>query len=272
MMTGLAWQAGLIPVGREALLRAIELNGTAVKLNHRAFIWGRILATRPELADAVLAGEDLPPATLDELIAQREAELVRHSGKRVARRYRRLVEQAAAREAAVFGKPGAFARAVAEGFFRALAYKDEYEVARLHAMAAYGEKPVFHMAPPLITGTDPATGRRKKIAIPGSIALPLFRVLRHGRVLRGTPLDPFGYQTDRRAERALIGQTERSIEVAITALRPETLDTAVALADIPNHIRGFGPIKETAMRDAAPQREALLKALQNPAPVAMAAE
>ena len=271
LMTGLAWQAGLLPVGQEALLRAIELNGTAVALNRRAFTWGRILQARPELADAVLAGEELPPATLDSLVAAREAELVRYQGPRLARRYRAVVDRASAREAAVFGQPGRFARAVAEGFFRALAYKDEYEVARLHAAASYGEKPVFHMAPPLISGIDPATGRRKKMAIPGRIALPLFRALRHGKALRGTPLDPFGYQAERRAERALGRETERSIDAAIGALRPETLDTAVALADIPNHIRGFGPVKDKAMADAAPQRAALLTAL-NAQPVAMAAE
>ena len=271
LMTGLAWQSGLIPVGQEALLRAIELNGTAVALNRRAFTWGRILASRPDLAHAVLAGGDLPHATLDSLVAAREAELVRYQGQRLARRYRRVVDRAAAREAAVFGQPGRFARAVAEGLFRALAYKDEYEVARLHAAAEYGAKPVFHMAPPLVSGTDPATGRRRKVAIPGRIALPLFRVLRHGKALRGTKLDPFGYQADRRAERALIADTERSIDAAITALRPETLDTAVSLADIPNHIRGFGPVKDKAMADAAPQRAALLAAL-HAKPVALAAE
>ena len=89
--------------------------------------------------------------------------------------------------------------------------------------------------------------------------------------MRGTPLDPFGYQAERRAERALIGETERSIDAAIAALRPETLDTAVALADIPNHIRGFGPVKDAAMQGAIPQRVALLAAL-NAQPVAMAAE
>ena len=271
LMTGLAWQAGLIPVGQEALLRAIELNGTAVALNRRAFAWGRILQARPELADAVLAGEEVPPASLEALVAARQAELVRYQGKRLARRYRVVVDRAMAREAAVLGQPGRFARAVAEGLFRAMAYKDEYEVARLHAAAEYGERPVFHMAPPLISGIDPATGRRKKIAIPGRIALPLFRALRHGKILRGTPLDPFGWQAERRAERVLIGETERSIQAAMESLRPDTLDTAVALADIPNHIRGFGPVKDKAMRDAMPQRAALLDAL-HARPLAVAAE
>ena len=271
LMTGLAWQAGLIPVGQDSLLRAIELNGTAVALNHRAFTWGRILQARPDLADTILANATLPHATLAALIAARAAELVRYQGKRLARHYRRVVDRAAARETAVFGQPGRFARTVADGLFRALAVKDEYEVARLHAATEYGERPVFHMAPPLISGRDPATGRRKKIAISGRIALPLFRVLRHGRILRGTPLDPFGYQAERRAERALARETERSIDAAIAALRPETLDTAVALADIPNHIRGFGPVKDKALQDAAPQRAALLAALNAPS-LAIAAE
>ena len=271
LLTGLAWQAGLLPVGQEALLRAIGLNGTAVALNRRAFTWGRILHARPELADAVLAGEEAPPATLDGLVAAREAELVRYGSRRLARRYRHLVDRAIAREVAVLGKPGRFARAVAEGYFRALSYKDEYEVARLHAAATYGERPVFHLAPPLITRTDPATGRPRKIAISGRVALPLFRVLRHGKLLRGTPFDPFGYAAERRAERALARDTEQSVEAAMAALRPETLDTAVALADIPNHIRGFGPVKDRAMRDAVPQRQALLAALAAPA-MAVAAE
>ncbi|WP_216850957.1 DUF6537 domain-containing protein, partial [Acidisphaera sp. L21] len=271
LLMGLAWQSGLLPVGQEALLRSIELNGTAVALNRRAFTWGRILHAHPELADAVLAGENLPPATFEALVDTRAAELIRYQSTRLARRYRRLVDAAAARESTVFGQPGRFARAVAEGLFRAYAYKDEYEVARLHAAAEYGDKPVFHMAPPLITGTDPATGRRKKIAIPGRVALPLFRALRHGKALRGTPLDPFGWQAERRAERDFARATEASITRATNALRPETLDTAVSLADIPMHVRGFGPVKEQAMREAAPQREALIAAL-SAGPVAIAAE
>ncbi len=271
LMTGLAWQAGLLPVSQEALLRAIELNGTAVALNRRAFAWGRILQARPELADAVLSGASPVPMTVEALVDARAAELTRYGSTRLAKRYRRVADRAAAREAAVFGQPGPFARAVAEGLFRAYAYKDEYEVARLHAAASYGEKPVFHMAPPLISRTDKATGRKRKVAISGRIALPLFRLLQHGKMLRGTPLDPFGWQADRRAERAFARDTEASVAEATAKLRAETLDAAVTLAEIPMHVRGFGPIKEAAMRDAAPQRAALLAAL-DAKPVAMAAE
>ena len=270
LMLGLSWQLGLIPVGLAALHRSMELNGTAVELNKRAFLWGRILATRPDLADEIVQGEPTVPATLGALIDARASELVRYQSRRLSRRYRQLVDRVAAREREVVGQPGALTRAVAEGYFRALAIKDEYEVARLHAAASYGEHPVFHLAPPG-TGTDPATGRPRKVAVPGRIALPLFRVLRHGRVLRGTPLDAFGWQSERRRERALIATYERDVGHALASLRPDTLDTAIGLADIPMHIRGFGPVKRQSMVDAEANRAALLTALDR-APTAVAAE
>ncbi len=210
MLLGLAWQRGLIPVGEPAILRAIELNGAAIELNRRAFLWGRILSAKPELQDQVLVHtQDTPPADLDALVEARAAGLVAYQGRRLADHYRALVEQVVAREAQVMGEPGRLSRAVAEGLYRVLAYKDEYEVARLHAAASYGEKPVFHLSPPLTRGIDPATGRRRKVALPGWFALPLFRVLRHGKHLRGTPIDPFGRQQERRTERALIERVHR---------------------------------------------------------------
>ena len=129
-----------------------------------------------------------------------------------------------ARETAVIGAPGRLSRAAAEGLYRVMAYKDEYEVARLHAAASYGEKPEFHMSPPLITRMDPSTGRRRKIAIPGSVALPLFRVLRHGKMVRGTVLDPFGYQAERRQERALIDQYTADLRSVLAALTRRQAD------------------------------------------------
>ena len=139
--------------------------------------------------------------------------------------------------------------------------KDEYEVARLHAATTYGEKPLFHLSPPLITGIDPATGRRRKVALPGWVALPLFRLLRHGRHLRGTPLDLFGRQQERRAERALIEQYIGDLRTALAALRPDTLDVAVAIAQLPDMIRGFGPVKDANRATAEEQRGVLLPRL-----------
>ncbi len=271
LLLGIAWQLGLLPVGQAALLRAIELNGTAVALNRRALLWGRILAVRPELAAEIMADQAPASDDLDAVVARRADELLQYQDAALAQRYRALVNAAAARETAVAGAPGRLTRAVAEGFFRALAIKDEYEVARLHAAATYGANPSFHMAPPLLSRTDPATGRRRKIAVPGRIALPLFRVLRHGKALRGTPFDPFGWQAERRMERQLAADYERDVRHALDVLRGDTLEAAASLAELPMHIRGFGPVKAASAASAEPQRAALLAQLDR-VPVAVAAE
>lgn len=129
------------------------------------------------------------------------------------------------------------------------------------------------MAPPLITRVDPATGRRRKIAISGGFALPLFRLLRHGKILRGTALDPFGWQEDRRAERTIIAEYAADMTEALACLRADTLDAAVGLAELPDQIRGFGPVKLDNWRRVQELRRQLLARLRAPqtAP-AMAAE
>jgi indolepyruvate ferredoxin oxidoreductase len=131
---------------------------------------------------------------------------------------------------------------------------------------------VFHLAPPLLTRTDPATGRRRKIAIPGWLALPLFRVLRHGKLLRGTALDLFGRQEDRRAERAMIDAYAADMREVLGALSSATLDTAVALTELPDSVRGFGPVKLENWRRSEERRTTLLAKLRRPEPVAVAAE
>jgi indolepyruvate ferredoxin oxidoreductase len=268
LLLGIAWQQGLLPVGNGALLRAMELNGTAVALNRRTFLWGRILAVQPALADEILADEAPLPDTLEASVARREAELLDYQGPALAARYRALVDAAQAREAALGGKDGALTRAVAEGFFRVLAYKDEYEVARLHAAATYGDDPVFHMAPPLLSRSDPATGRRRKVRVPGRIALPLFRLLRHGKALRGSVFDPFGWQADRRMERALADEYEQDLRHVLDRVRPDTLADAASLAALPQDIRGFGPVKAASLEAARPKRDALLHRLHAPMSVA----
>ena len=271
LLLGMAWQMGLVPVGRGALLRAMELNGTAVALNRRAFLWGRILAANPALADGIMADRAPLPATLDALVDRRATELAGYGNAKLAARYRGLVDAARDRETALAGGPGALTRAVAEGWFRVLAYKDEYEVARQHAAASYGEAPVFHMAPPLFSRVDPATGRRRKVGIPGRLALPLFRLLRHGKALRGTALDPFGWQHERQVERELIAEYERDVRHALDRLRPDTLAAAAELAALPMDIRGFGPVKAASLAAAQPRRTALLAQIDTPT-LAIAAE
>ncbi|MGC8476243.1 MAG: indolepyruvate ferredoxin oxidoreductase family protein [Acetobacteraceae bacterium] len=261
LLLGIAWQQGKVPVGEAAIRRAITLNGAAVAVNQRAFTWGRILAHRPELIERILTHpQEAPPESLPELIADRAARLAAYQNAAYAARYRDLAEAAAAREAAVFGAAGPFARAVAEGLFRAMAIKDEYEVARLHAEAQYGPAPVFHLSPPLPLGIDPATGRRRKIAIPGWLALPLFRLLRHGKRLRFSAFDPFGWQAERRRERALLAQYEADIRAAIGTLSAATRERATELASLPDRVRGFGPVKEASLTEALARREALLAA------------
>ena len=264
VLLGMAWQMGLVPLGQASLLGAIRLNGTAVALNERAFLWGRLLVERPQLADEILSDQAPLPDDLPSLVERRAAELARYQGPGLARRYRALVDDVAVRETAVAGAAGRLARAVAEGAFRAWATKDEYEVARLHADAAYGEAPAFHMAPPLLTGTDPTTGRRRKVAVPGWLALPLFRLLRHGRHLRGTPLDAFGWQHERRVERALARRYEDDVRALLPGLRRETMGAALGLAELPMAIRGFGPVKAASIEAADVRRRDLLATLAAP--------
>ena len=265
LLLGVAWQSGYVPVHAAALLRAIELNGTAVALNRRAFTWGRILAEQPGLAAEIMNEISPAPLTVEKLIAERAAELLRYQDRRLARRYRDLVQAVAAK-----GEER-LTRAVAEGYFRALAIKDEYEVARLHAAAEYGANPVFHLAPPLLSRTDPATGRPRKIAVSGRIALPLFRLLRHGKALRGTPFDPFGYQAERQRERELALEYERDMRDMLPLVQPGTLDAAIELAELPWAIRGFGPVKQATIAAAGAKRLALLAAVAQPLPLAATA-
>jgi len=275
LLLGLAWQRGLVPVGEAALNRAIELNGTAVKMNQRAFLWGRILAEKPELMEAILHGSaDIhPPDRLEDLIAQRAAYLEKYQDAAYAALYRSRVDAAMKRETEIFGAPGRLSRAAAEGWFRVMGYKDEYEVARLHTEAAYDAKakPEFHFAPPLITRVDPVSGRRIKVRVPGWIALPLLRVLRHGKKLRGTGWDFFGRQEDRVAERAMIAAYEADMAVVLRDLTRGNLLAAVSVAEWPDHVRGFGPLKLGGWHATEKRRPALLAALSR-AEIPMAAE
>ncbi len=271
LLLGLAWQRGLIPVGEASILRAIELNGAAVALNKRAFLWGRILSERPDLAAEVLGHGDLVPLELPDLIEARAAALVDYQSAAYAARYRAVIADVQARETAVTGRAGRLTRTAAEGLFRLMAYKDEYEVARMHAAETYLKGAVFHISPPLITRIDPRTGRRNKVAIPDWAALPLFRLLRRGKVLRGTALDLFGRQAERKAERALIEQYITGLRAALAALSPETMETVMALAALPDQIRGYGPVKDAARAKAEARRAELLAALDRPPVAAMAA-
>ncbi len=275
-LLGYAWQKGLIPLARDSLLDAIRLNGTAVEANLAAFAWGRSAATdlaRVEAASGVVE-KRTTPRTLDEIITERTAHLTAYQSRRYARRYRALVDRVRDVEGRMFSGSTALTEAVACGYAKLLAYKDEYEVARLYRGAAFrdalaaqfegAQRIEVHLAPPLLARRDARTGRLQKRAY-GPWVLTAFRLLAPLRVLRGTPLDPFGRTEERRAERRLIGEYESDIDVIMTHLSPATLAPSVALASLPERIRGYGHVKEKAMREAATERARLLERLNEPA-------
>jgi indolepyruvate ferredoxin oxidoreductase len=261
VMLGAAWQAGLVPVSEEAILRAIELNGAGVEGNKAAFRLGRWAIAEPRAAAAATAPEAAPPAEdLDAVIERRAAHLAKYQNARLARRYHDRV--AAARAA-----DPAFGEAVARGYHKVLAYKDEYEVARLHAetleatVAKHFEgvrEMRFHLAPPILGKTD-AQGRPVKSEF-GPWMLGAMRFLARFRFLRGTALDPFGRTDERRAERAAIVAYEADVDRLQAGLTPATLETAVALARLPLDVRGFGHVKAAGAEAAARRREELLAA------------
>jgi indolepyruvate ferredoxin oxidoreductase len=269
LLLGFAWQEGLVPVSLEALERAIELNGVAVEMNRRAFAWGRLLAADPDVVAAHLPEAALPPVarTLEEIVARRAAFLADYQDEAYAARYRARIEAVAAAERHAYGEGAtALAEAAARGLFKLMAYKDEYEVARLHTEGSFlarlkrdfqdGARLSFHLAPPLIARAGP-DGRPRKMRF-GPWILPVFRGLARLKRLRGTALDPFGYTHERREERALIGEYEGLIETAIARMgvaRPEDL---AELLGLPEAIRGYGPVKAEALARARARRDEIL--------------
>jgi indolepyruvate ferredoxin oxidoreductase len=285
-LTGYAYQKGLLPVSAAALERAIELNAVAVEANRRAFRWGRWAALDRAAVEKIAAPTAPAPErlarTLDEIVARRVEFLTRYQNRAYAARYERLVRRAetAERERA----PGAsgFAEAVARNLFKRMAYKDEYEVARLYTDGSFlralhrqfeGDFTLeFHLAPPLLAERDPVTGHLKKRRY-GPWLLRAFGVLAKLKFLRGTPLDLFGRSEERRTERALITEYEALIDELVAHLDRDNHALAVELAVIPEQIRGFGHVKRANLTVARAKQEKLLAAFRTPpAPHAIAAE
>jgi indolepyruvate ferredoxin oxidoreductase len=280
MMLGIAYQRGLLPVGRASIDRAIVLNGATIELNRRAFLWGRIAADDPvALAPYLTSHDAVIELPLHDLIEQNKRALEAYQNRAYGQRYQHRLQQVAALESAIFGvdavdRAESLTRTVAKAYFKLLAYKDEYEVARLHTEAAFDHqlaatfdgKPrlTFHLAPPLLSPIDPLTGYRRKIKIDGRWLLPLLHLLKHGKVLRHTPLDPFGWQADRRLERQLVQDYEADIELICAHLTPATAAIAHELAALPQQVRGFGHVKAAAHRRISSQRDNLRQRLEVP--------
>ncbi|MGU7782286.1 indolepyruvate ferredoxin oxidoreductase family protein [Burkholderia sp. PU8-34] len=258
-MLGYAYQRGLIPVSADAINSAIELNGAAVSSNQEAFLWGRRVALSPSAAEKALVAakpvrESLQlSVTVDEMIERRAVFLTAYQNAAYAQRYRSLVSRVREWERRIVPKEDAVTRAAASAYFKLLAYKDEYEVARLHSSPAFVEslrqqfegdfRIAFNLAPPLLAGKDERTGEPRKKEY-GAWILPVFRTLAKLKFLRGTPFDVFGHSAERKLERSLIVRYEQTVDEIIRHGNARNLQAALRAASIAEKIRGYGHVKE----------------------------
>ncbi|SFB77799.1 indolepyruvate ferredoxin oxidoreductase family protein [Massilia yuzhufengensis] len=275
-MLGYAFQKGHVPLAEASLIKAIELNGVSVPFNKAAFNWGRSAAhdlasvTRQAAPGQVI--EFKRSQTLDDVINRRVELLTAYQNAAYAGQYKAFVDGVRAQEAKLGGGTR-LSEAVARYFYKLMAYKDEYEVARLHTDPAFKAKIAnmfegdiklkYHLAPPLLAKHD-KQGRAIKQEF-GGWMMGAFGVLAKLKGLRGTPLDIFGYTAERRTERALIGQYRQTVEALLPKLTPENLAQAVAIASIPEDIRGYGHVKERHLAAAKQKEAALLAAFHAPA-------
>ncbi|CAO3359874.1 Indolepyruvate ferredoxin oxidoreductase, alpha and beta subunits [Azospirillum palustre] len=288
-LLGYAYQKGLIPVSAAAILQAVELNGVAVKTNRDTFTWGRRAALDRKAVEVLRAGAAMAAVpdshrlseTLEEVVNRRATFLADYQDTAYAERYRAFVRQVEAAEQGRVPGRRTLTEAVARNLFKLMAYKDEYEVARLHTDTGFldrvrgqfdGETRLrFHLAPPVLAERDPATGHLHKKAF-GPWMLVGFKVLAKFKRLRGTALDPFGRTAERRMERRLIEE----YRTLVTGLLPDlTLDRhglAVSLAKLPENIRGYGHVKEAAVAAAEARKAELLAAWRQPPALSQAAE
>lgn len=285
-LMGYAFQKGMIPLSAESIMRAIELNEVAIDSNKKSFNWGRAAAANLGMVMDVVGGKKAAETpniaqSLDEVIAKRVAFLTEYQNARYAKRYTKLVERV--RDAEKAGGLGdGLTEAVARYYFKLMAYKDEYEVARLYTAPAFkqaleaqfeGEYELeFNLAPPLLSKIDPVTGEPAKKTY-GPKMMKTFGWLAKMRFLRGTPLDIFGRTEERRMERRLITEYEKTVGDLLGSLSNANHRYAVEIASIPEHIRGYGPVKMRHLADAKANEEALWLNFRNPhASSAMAAE
>ncbi|KGS00747.1 MULTISPECIES: indolepyruvate ferredoxin oxidoreductase family protein [Burkholderia] len=280
LLFGYAWQRGAVPVSLASLRQALNLQGGATA-KYLAFSWGRLWAAAPAFvashlgaAGAAQAGAWRPvdfvrrkKESVDELIESRAALLAQYENASYAARYRRMAERV--RAAASPLGDDSLAEAVARTLFKLMAYKDEYEVARLHTSKAFLDelreqfegpaKLTFHLAPPTLDAlSKPGAQPPRKRAFSGWI-VPVFRVLAASRALRHTPFDPFGWTTERRDERRLVREYEQTLERLLLKLERDTLAEIVAWAKAPDAIRGYGHVKARAVEKVRERQARLVE-------------
>jgi indolepyruvate ferredoxin oxidoreductase len=271
-MLGYAWQKGWVPLALGSLERAIELNGVAVDFNRKSFLWGRRAALDAERVRRIAMPAEVVPIaqrvsrTLDEIVERRVKLLTDYQNAAYAARYKALVEQVRRVEQERAGS-SKLAEAVARYYAKLLAYKDEYEVARLYSDGEFRKeieaafegdyKLVFHLAPPLLAKPDPRTGEPKKMRF-GPWMMSAFGVLAKLKGLRGTALDLFGRTEERRTERALIAEYQQTVAQLLEGLTRDNHALAVEIASIPEEIRGYGHIKAKSIAAARSKQAQLL--------------
>jgi indolepyruvate ferredoxin oxidoreductase len=268
-MLGFAWQQGRVPLSHAALMRAIELNGVQVDNNKTAFEWGRRAAHDPQGMKALVrTGQVIElvkrSTNVDDLIAKRVEFLTAYQDGAYAQTYKAFVDKVRAVEAPLNTKK--LTEAVARYLFKLMAYKDEYEVARLHSDPAFLAKVAsqfegdytlnYHLAPPL-TAKKNDKGELQKSKY-GPWMLTGFRLLAKLKSLRGTALDPFGKTHERKTERALIGEYRAAIDEVLAGLSPSNLTLALGIARIPEEIRGYGHVKDRHLAAVRPKWAALM--------------
>lgn len=285
-LLGYAFQKGTLPLSSQSIIKAIELNGVAIESNKRSFAWGRKAAAATEevkkiaLPEAPLSFE-ARPETLDEMIARRVEFLTGYQNKRYAKRYSALVEKVRAAETSVDATSEMLSRAAAKYLFKLMAYKDEYEVARLYTDGTFKKKIEeqfegdytlkFHMAPPKFAKKNAETGHLIKQEF-GPWMMKAFSILAKFKSLRGTALDPFGKTEERLMEVALIKEYEETLLELIGKLDRQNLALATEIAEVPEHIRGFGHVKEQHLQSAKAERENLLERFRSGDTASLAAE
>ena len=281
MMLGFAWQKGWIPLGRESLMRAIELNAVAVDNNKAAFEWGRRAAHDWAGVEKLLTPAQVlqfkKRESLEEVVSRRVEFLTAYQNAAYAADYKAFVDHVREREAGL--NKTILTESVARYLFKLMAYKDEYEVARLHTDSAFlarvngmfeGDFKInYHLAPPLIAKKNEKGELQKKKF--GPAMLTAFRVLARLKGLRGTALDIFGRTQERRQERALIGEYRLSIDEVLASLNATNHAAAVEIARIPEQIKGYGHVKERNLRAARQQWQALMQRWREPQPVRQSA-
>ena len=278
-MLGYAFQKGTIPVGEAALMRAIELNGVAIDFNKKAFDWGRYAAVDGAAVERIATPAQVVSITprkqgdatfsrnLEELVARRIELLTAYQNAAYAKQYSDFVEEVRTAEAAKVGGTR-LTEAVARYYYKLMAYKDEYEVARLYTDPAFMEKVKaqfegdyklkFHLAPPLLAKRNSQGELVKKQY--GPWMMKGFGLLAKMKGLRGTAFDIFGKTEERRTERALIGEYRQTVSGLLDALSKERIDRAVAIASLPEDIRGYGHVKERHLEAVRARQQQLLSA------------